>query len=105
MEEIEVKTVTKHILIGFQKSKNRLQRLLAKEPNNTALLLRLKRIGRCPYCGQLFKLGDLFIQMGKNRFHYNCYQKAFYDIDDNFSIEEQYLITYGSIPIHVEVKQ
>ncbi|MEM3772006.1 MAG: hypothetical protein QXW80_06825 [Candidatus Micrarchaeia archaeon] len=103
-EDVEVKTVTKGVKVGFTKSINRINRLITKNPKKRSLIRRLEKIGKCNYCSRPFQLGEQFIQVGHNKYHLECYNKAFLDVPDDFSQEEQCFIETGTfistIPIY-----
>ncbi|MEM3714055.1 MAG: hypothetical protein QXF82_03810, partial [Nitrososphaeria archaeon] len=62
---------------------------------------RLEKIGKCNYCSRPFQLGEQFIQVGHNKYHLECFNKAFLEVPDDFTPEETYFIEYGTIPSYI----
>lgn len=98
--EVQVKRVTRGVLLGFKKQRNRLEKLIGRDPKKRMLLHRLRKIGRCNYCLRPLQSGEQFVRVGKNSYHVQCYDIVFHDVQDNFSEEELRFIN-GTIPIHV----
>lgn len=104
IQEIEIRKVTKSVLLGFKKQKNRLEKLIENDPKKKILLHRLKRVGKCNYCLKPLESGEEFVRVGKNNYHAECFNIVFHDVPDDFN-EEELIFIYGTIPVYLgEVK-